>query len=550
MLLPNDNKWSCPKISSWLIGILSLLLNGSVQVRNICSIRRTKTSTTLIVKVLIILISFGDWLVGGYLLLVAVVDSYFGNRFCSEQVPWLLSSYCSTLGVVSTVGSQVSLFSMTILNIIRLVKVYQRLSAPGPVNKKSYILVGSISLFVVGSSVAVAVIPLMPRFEDTFANALYFPNINFLRRFATKMSLKTIIVSYYGRIRLEVSEFSWEILRSMIDGMFTNDYGGIANINLGFYSNDLVCLFKFFVSLHDAQITYTWSLLATNFVCFGVMSVSYVAVFLITSTSSSSSSQGAAGIARKRNERLQRKISFIILTDFLSWIPFIAICFLHTMGTIDASPWYALLSILILQINSIINPLLYDSVIVKGVTKLFHKLRRTPNTNNRAQAPGPSILLDVVREPEQTTPPILSDIVRKSEHTTPPILSDIVREPEHTTPPILSDIVREPGHTTPLILLDVIKEPGHTTPPTLADVVRDPGHTTSPTLANVDREPEHTTPPTLADVVRDPGHTTSPTLANVDREPEHTTPPTLADVVREPGHTTPPILPDVSETRL
>ena len=272
------------KISSWLIGILSLLLNGSVQVRNICSIRRTKTSTTLIVKVLIILISFGDWLVGGYLLLLAVVDSYYGNRFCSEQVQWLLSSYCSTLGVVSTVGSQISLFSMTILSIIRLVKVFQRLSAPGPVNKKSYILVGSICLFVVGSSVAVAVIPLMPRFEDTFANALYFPNINFLRRFAIKMSLKPIIVSYCGRIRLEVSEFSWEVLRSMIDGMFINDYGGIANINLGFYGNDPVCLFKFFVSLHGAQITYTWSLLATNFVCFGVISVSYVAVFLITST--------------------------------------------------------------------------------------------------------------------------------------------------------------------------------------------------------------------------------------------------------------------------
>ena len=315
------------KISSWLIGVLSLIFNGTVLVRNIRSVRCTKTSTALTVKILIILISFGDWLVAGYLCSLAVVDSYFGNNFCSKQFDWLLSSYCSILGVVSTVGSQISLFSMTIPSVIRFVKVYQRLSTPGPVDKKSCALVGSISLLVVGSSVAVAVIPLKPRFEDTFVNALYFPDINFLKGFATKMSLKPILVSYYGRIKLEVSKLSWKSLRSAVYGMFTKQYGGISHKTLSFYGNDPVCLFKFFVSSDEPQTTYTWSLLATNFVCFGVISVSYVVTFLITSALSSSSSDSVANIARKRNERLQRKVSFIILTDFLCWVPFIVICF-------------------------------------------------------------------------------------------------------------------------------------------------------------------------------------------------------------------------------
>ena len=159
------------KISSWLIGILSFLLNGAVQDRNIYSIHLTKTSSALTVKILIILISFGDSLVGGYLFSLAAVDSYYGKNFCPLQNEWLLSSYCSIFGVVSTVGSQISLFSMTILSATRLVKIYQSLSSPGPVNKKSYVILGSITLLVVGSSVAVAVIPLLPRFEDTFVNA-------------------------------------------------------------------------------------------------------------------------------------------------------------------------------------------------------------------------------------------------------------------------------------------------------------------------------------------------------------------------------------------
>ena len=142
---------------------------------------------------------------------------------------------------------------------------------------------------------------------------------------------------------LVVYNLSWNSVRSLIYGMFTKIHGGVSHKVLGFYGNDPVCLFKFFVSPDEPQRAYSWSLLATYFVCFGVISISYVAVFLITSTSSSPSSQGVAGIARKRNKRLQRKLSFIILTDFLCWVPFIIISFLHTMGTIDASPWYALL---------------------------------------------------------------------------------------------------------------------------------------------------------------------------------------------------------------
>ena len=195
--------------------------------------RSVKTSA-LTNKFLIILISFGDWLVGGYLLSLAVVDSYFGSSFCSKHFDWLLSSYCSILGVVSTVGSQTSLFSMAILSVTRLSTISNGFSIPGPVNNKRYILVAVIILFIACASIIIAVIPLMPRFEDTFVNALYFPDINFLRGFATKMSLKVILVSYYGRIRLKVSKLSWANLMTMINGMFTYSYGGISKRTLSF----------------------------------------------------------------------------------------------------------------------------------------------------------------------------------------------------------------------------------------------------------------------------------------------------------------------------
>ena len=415
------------KISSWLIGTLSILLNGFILARSIYTMRSVKTSSALTNKVLITLISFGDCVVGGYLFALAVTDFYFGNSFCSQQFEWLLSSYCSILGVVSTVGSQITLFSMTILSVTRLATISKGLSNPGPINKKSYILATSIIFVTAGVSFTIAVIPMMPHFEDTFVNALYFPNMNFLRGFATKKGLNPTLVSYYGRIRLGVSNFTWSSIRSLIEGMFTNNYGGISHRVLGFYGNDPVCLFKFFVSSDEPQATYSWTLLATNFVCFGIISISYLIVLVVASTSSLSRSQGVTGnLVRSRNNRLQRKISVIILTDFLCWVPFIIICFLHTIGLIDASPWYALLSILILPINSVINPVLYDDTMGRIIRRICRTIqiytRKVSQMLSTLQEPGnrdTHFRNDLAIEPGQAAPSIISDLARKPGQTTP-----------------------------------------------------------------------------------------------------------------------------------
>ena len=59
---------------------------------------------------------------------------------------------------------------------------------------------------------------------------------------------------------------------------------------------------------------------------------------------------------------MNRRITIIISTDFCCWVPFIIICALHLLEVLDATPWYSIFSMIILPINSIINPFLYDDV--------------------------------------------------------------------------------------------------------------------------------------------------------------------------------------------
>ena len=62
---------------------------------------------------------------------------------------------------------------------------------------------------------------------------------------------------------------------------------------------------------------------------------------------------------------MNRRITIIITTDFCCWIPFIVICALHFLEALDATPWYSIFSMIVLPINSVINPLLYDDFIIR-----------------------------------------------------------------------------------------------------------------------------------------------------------------------------------------
>ena len=54
------------------------------------------------------------------------------------------------------------------------------------------------------------------------------------------------------------------------------------------------------------------------------------------------------------------------MISFVCWVPFIAIGMLHFSGTIDATKYYGICSIVlvVLLLNSVVNPMLYDGSIV------------------------------------------------------------------------------------------------------------------------------------------------------------------------------------------
>eukprot|EP00116_Pleurobrachia_bachei_P013516 sb/3473778/ len=94
----------------------------------------------------------------------------------------------------------------------------------------------------------------------------------------------------------------------------------------------------------------------------------YIAIGYRTSKSGRDSGRNGGG-NRGQDRELQTKIFAIIVTDFFCWIPLGFVAFLHLAEVIDATSWYPYFSILILPINSVINPFLYESNLYMGLAR-------------------------------------------------------------------------------------------------------------------------------------------------------------------------------------
>ena len=357
------------------------------------SIKDCATEGMMTSKVLMSLIGLGDFLIGVYLVVLSVYDSIiYGEIYCENQAKWLTGTACLALGVISTVGSQLSLFSMTVMSCIRLHGVIS-MKIPSPVGKKTVTRITSLAVAILVSSLAVAWVPLIPSLEDYFVQGMYYdPAYKVFIGFPTKDKHVNVLKSYYADNTTKSSknittDMSWNEIGKRVDAMFSQNYGSLIRSPVHFYGNDGVCLFKYFVRADDARRSrqnpgsaanendpVVWTMLAVNLFCFIIISLCYIAITYKTRKSIEESGQQDNPTRVKEVTAVQKKVMIIIATDFLCWVPFIFISGLHNLEYIDASTWYATFAMLVLPFNSVINPLVYDGELKEYLKNLIGKL--------------------------------------------------------------------------------------------------------------------------------------------------------------------------------
>ena len=382
------------KCICWFMGISAVIFNSATLVNRLPSINECPTDKAMTSKVLMSVIGLGDLLIGIYLLLLSVFDSLvFRNSYCERQPEWLTGTPCIVLGVISTVGSQISLFSMTLLSFIRMYGLTRKkMKMPGPVNKKSVFKLTTLVMIIVVASFFIALIPLSTYLEDYFVQGMYYDPANkVMIGFPNKQRHIDVLKAYYNTSR-KTSDLSWSEIRENVDGMFSWNDGVLSKSPVHFYGNDGVCLFKYFVRTDDARrsrnsnetaadITdkkgdiVVWTMLMLNLICFIIITVCYVKIIRKTRKSTQESGQHDNTDRLKENKAVQNRVTLIIVTDFICWVPFILISSLHNAGHIDASTWYVPMAMTVLPLNSVINPLIYDKALLEFIVNKVMRVK-------------------------------------------------------------------------------------------------------------------------------------------------------------------------------
>ena len=363
------------KVGAWIFGILATVLNTFTLLHGFCEFRKLKTETAIINKGFVSLITFGDLLQGIFLLTLSIGEQFFNDSTCVTQYEWTKSSLCSGLGVLSTVGSLVSLYSMTILSLIRASKVKSMKRPREGISRKKRVLLAAAIFTIVIVSLVIAVFPLVA-VEDFFVEKLNYDDNPLLVGAPTKVEHLKLIESYYGRIRIRdgfsKEAMPWNTLRTLVKGFFTNKE--VVGDPIGFYGINGFCLFSYFVRQDSSFKWFSLSVLIGNLVCVAVIVVCYIVITIFAVKSSDSVAKNPQ--TEKNNKKLQRKVTVIILTDIFTWLPFIIVCIINYTELVDTSGWYSVFCVFFLPINSIINPIgIYDETVFTFITNIASKLR-------------------------------------------------------------------------------------------------------------------------------------------------------------------------------
>ena len=278
------------QVCIWVLGIFAFVGNIGVIIWRVAFSEDNKVHSCLLIN-----LAVSDFLMGVYLLIIAIKDAQWQGEYFKKDFEWRNGLLCQFTGALSMLSSEVSVLMLTAIT------------------------------------------------ADRFISIVY--------------AMKFGKLSYKNAVRICTATWTFGLIISLlpITGM-TYFYDN--QREMGFFGRSSVCLPLQLSSSRPAGWEYSVSFyIGVNFVAFLFIFIAYVLMYWTVKKSSTA--------ARSRNTKkeaaMARKLLFIVLTDFVCWMPVILIGVLSLMGKFHDPQGlvYVWIAVFVLPVNSSINPILY-----------------------------------------------------------------------------------------------------------------------------------------------------------------------------------------------
>ena len=400
----------------FLVGFFAIVGNIVVIVNSTLVLRRNARITSKEIKVyniLLLNLAVADFLMGVYVIgvttggLTSIVSQTKLAFKDNKTFQWLSHSVCSGLGTINFVSSQVSVSALVAISCLRLYGVYY------PYRKLNLKVITAVAAMVWVFWIAISCIPILrfEPFKTNFVDEVEFPdkeNLKKLRYFHFRYILQMMLIKiskfcgfslnngYIVRGRME-----WDNLFELAKNLkvFTDeDLKGITY--LSYYSVRRICAPRFLVHHFNKFFYFSIIVLAFNSASFTIIFLAQLGIAKKSFDAPEAKKKSCSNWIRifeyasksqnpmlKRreieNQRMRRQMFLIVATDFCCWIPITVISSFYTSYTAqldvceflkfreESEEWFYIFAIIVLPLNSVINPFLYSYSAKRSIKSMF-----------------------------------------------------------------------------------------------------------------------------------------------------------------------------------
>ena len=346
------------KTCFWIMAILVISGNSYVIISTFRYFKTAKLNKSIKFQHLIVVnISVADFIMGIYLLIIAFYSVYYSGYYDQVDCEWRSSLRCSIIGSLAVLSSQASCFSMVFLTSHRLYTICKPFST---ISSLIYKLTFAIIWLI---SFVIAFLPILPQMSEYFVHSVEFSN-KFTpssirdKQYITKFACR---LAKLNNLSIENNGDNWDSIKSFFKINFP-DYS--PGVEFGYYGQTSVCMPRFYVMRGENGWEYSLGIILVNFCCFVLIFFGYILIYRHSTKNDNEIGNNQRNI---ENKRMQRRISRIIITDFICWIPICIMAFIKFIGVYVDDVAYIVSAGALLPINSAFNPLLYSSLFEKIV---------------------------------------------------------------------------------------------------------------------------------------------------------------------------------------
>ena len=344
-----------PFLRYWIFfqTILIVLCNIWAFIEHFGTEKETKTGK--IDKLLSLQLCVYDAMMSCYLGVLSVKTLQFHGSYCMHDSNWRASRVCDFCGFIFSFSSHGSMLTAALMGLSRaynIVYTFTDMSYRGWVR---------LCICVNSANFLNSILPILPvAYLDDFFTIEVFFDENPINPKATKEQLETLYMLYKN---VSYSTSSLKGILKKLNNMTSRNIYDVSR-RLGFYGKSPLCVQNLF-STEPKLVAMKSVYVFVIFIIIAMVMVSYGIIVYVTKKRAVNVNAVEDVAAAERRAFLSFKVTLIICTQMICWLPIILATCTTLLGQEIPPEIYEVAAIVSLPINSLFNPICHSSIMKK-----------------------------------------------------------------------------------------------------------------------------------------------------------------------------------------